>query len=113
MKKGSQDRPGFVSLALCTALESLATFLATVRLCNTPFEPARAMTDAACERDSRASSAFFFSRVDRTFLTAVFTEERTWRFLALRFRLCLCRLIGDLLFAKRCLQWNLDKSDKK
>jgi len=39
----------------------------------------------------------------RTSLTAVFTVERTWRLRALAFRLCLCRLMPDLILANLCL----------
>lgn len=98
--------------ALWIALESLATFRATFFLCRTPFEPAREMAEDAFERTFAASSTPLLSRVDRTSLMAVFTEERMCRFLVRRFKLCLCRLIADLVLAKRFLLRELEKCGK-
>ena len=66
------------------------------------------MTEAAFVRAFPASSPLLVSKADRTSLMADFTEERICRFLAFRFRLCLCLLIADLLLANRSLLGDIE-----
>lgn len=78
-----------------TARDRRAIFRAAVFLCRTFFEPARLISEAALESASVAFSRLFSSIAVRTSLTAVFTVERTCRFLAFLLRLCFCRLMPD------------------
>ncbi len=70
------------------------------------------MTAEAFDRTFAASSALLLSRADRTSLMADRTEERMWRFLDLRFKLCLCLFIADLLLANRFLLGDLETSSE-
>jgi len=67
------------------------------------FCPARSRTDVALRSSSALFSPVPSAMSVRTSLTAVFTVERTWRLRALAFRLCLCRLMPDLILANLCL----------
>ena len=70
------------------------------------------MTAVARESTLPASSTFLPSRAPRTSLIADLTEERTCRFLALRFRLCLCLLIADFILPNRFLLTDPQNGDR-